>query len=155
MEIWNRPKRIPEIYGTLITLGLMAYFFIMYATGLVHVIELRLLNIFILLAGVYYALKQYKRTHQGRLDYFHALVTGTATAAIGAATFALFLFVYLHIDRNLMQSIAENEPMGMYLNPYIASAAVFFEGLFSGLAVAYLLTNFMAVGDSPDHAHQY
>jgi hypothetical protein len=148
MNIWNRQTRIPEIYGALIALGLILYFFVMYAAGLIHVIELRLLNLFIMLAGVYYALKQYKRTHNGRLDYFNSLTTGVATAAIGAATFSLFLFVYLSLDKNLMNSIIENEPLGQYMNPYIASFIVFLEGLFSGFGLAYLLSNF-ASSDTP------
>ena len=62
LNLWNRPDRIPEIYGTLIALGLIVYFFAMYAVGAVHVVELRLLNLFIMLGGIYYAMKQYKRT---------------------------------------------------------------------------------------------
>jgi hypothetical protein len=142
MNIWNRGTRLPEIYGALIALGLIVYFFIMYAAGLIHVIELRLLNLFIVFAGVYLALKQYRRTHDGRLDYFTSLTTGVATAAVGSATFALFLFIYLSLDNNLMNSIAENEPLGYHLNPYIASFIVFLEGLFSGFGIAYLLSNF-------------
>jgi hypothetical protein len=142
-SVWNRPDRIPEIYGTLITLGLIVYFFVMYAAGLVHVIELRLLNLFIMLAGIYGALKQYKRTHTGHLNYFRGLSTGVATAAIGAGTFAAFLLVYLKIDHNLMASIIRAEPMGRYLNEYIAAAAVAIEGLFSGCTVTYLLLNYV------------
>lgn len=144
MNIWNRGTRIPEIYGALVSLGLIVYFFIMYAAGLIHVIELRLFNVVILLAGIYFALKQFKRTHNGRLDYFKSMTTGTATAAIASATFSLFLFVYLKLDRNLMNAIAENEPLGYYLDPYICSFVVFLEGLFSGFGMSYLLTNFHA-----------
>lgn len=144
MNIWNRATRIPEIYGAIVAAGLIVYFFIMYAAGLIHVIELRLLNVFILLAGVWYALKQYKRTHNGRLDYFHSLTTGVATAAVAAGTFSLFLFLYLSFDRNLMKMIAENEPLGFYLNPYIASFIVLLEGLFSGFAMSFMLTNFLS-----------
>jgi hypothetical protein len=115
----------------------------MYALGVIHVIELRLLNLFIMLAGVYYALKQYRRTHHGHLNYFRALVTGTAAAAIGTSTFALFLFAFLKIEGNLMQAIQENEPLGPYLNPYIASYAVMLEGMFSGFGMTYLLINYM------------
>jgi hypothetical protein len=148
MKIWNRGTRIPEIYGTLIALGLIVYFFIMYAAGLIHVIELRMLNLFIMLTGVYFAQKQFKRTHNGRLDYFKSLTTGVATAAIAAGTFSVFVFVYLSLDKNLMNSIAVNEPLGYYLDPYICSFVVFLEGVFSGFGVSYLLTNFFAT-DTP------
>jgi hypothetical protein len=144
MRIWDRASRIPEIYGAIITVGLILYFFIMYAAGLVHVIELRLFNLFILLAGVYYAQKQYKRTHLGQLDYFSSLTIGVATAAIAAATFSLFVFIYLSLDQHLMNSIKVNEPLGSYMNPYIASFIVFLEGIFSGFGMAYLMSNYVA-----------
>jgi hypothetical protein len=143
MNIWNRPDRIVEIYGTVIALGLIVYFFLMYALGLIHVIELRLLNLLIMLVGVYFALRQYKRTHMGQINYFRALVVGNGAAALGALTFTLFLFLYLKVDQNLMQSIRENEPLGINMNPFIASFAVFLEGIFSGFMCTYLWTNYM------------
>ncbi len=143
LNIWNRPDRIPEIYGTLITFGLIIYFFAMYALGLVHVIELRLLNLLIMAGGIYMAMKQYKRTHQGQLNYFRGLTVGISTATIGASTFAAFMLIYLKIDANLMRSIIENEPMGHYLNEYIAAAIITLEGVFSGFTVTYLLLNYV------------
>ena len=148
MNIWKRDTRIPEIYGTLVTLGLMVYFFVMYAVGLIHVIELRLFNVFILLAGIFFAQRQYRRTHNGQLDYFKSMLTGVTTTAIAAGTFSLFLFVYLKLDKNLMNAIAENEPLGLYLDPYMCSFVVFLEGLFSGFGMSYLLSNFHAT-DTP------
>jgi hypothetical protein len=143
LNLWNRPDRIPEIYGTLITFALIAYFFIMYTLGLVHVIELRLLNLFIMLGGIYAALRQYKKTHASHLNYFRGLTIGVATAAIASSTFAVFLLFYLKIDNNLMQSIIEREPMGRFLNEYIAAAAVTIEGIFSGFTMTYLLLNYV------------
>jgi hypothetical protein len=143
MNIWNRPTRIPEIYGTLIFLGLIIYFFVMYAAGLIHVIELRIVNLFIMLGGVYGALKQFKRTHNGHMNYFRALATGTTAAVIGTSTFALFLFFFLKFEGNLMDSIRANEPLGPYLNPYIASFMVFLEGIFSGFGLTYLMVNWV------------
>ena len=142
-SIWDISTRIPEIYGTLITIGLIAYFFLMYAVDLIHIIELRLFNLVFLVAGVYFAMKQYRRTHRGHMDYFHAFTTGMATAAIGTLTFAVFILIYLHIDGKLMQEISE-QPLGMYLDPYIASFMVSLEGVFSGLFVTFLLSNYMA-----------
>ena len=143
-SIWNRGTRISQIYGTLIAVGLIVYFFAMYLFGLVHVIELRLINLVFLLVGVYFALKQYHRTHRGHMDYFHAFTTGMATVGIGVLTFSLFLLIYLQIDQSSMQAIAERQPLGFYLNPYIASFIVSLEGVFSGLFVTFMLSNFMA-----------
>jgi len=143
LNLWNRPDWIPEIYGTLIALGLIIYFFAMYAVGLVQVIELRLLNLFIMLAGIYFAMKQYKRTHEGHLNYFRGLSIGVYTAVIASSTFAAFLLLYLKIDSNLMRYIIEHEPMGHYLNEYIAAAVVTLEGTFSGFTMTYLLLNYV------------
>ncbi len=136
--------RIPEIYGTLIALGLIVYFLVMYMIGLIHIIELRLLNLVILIAGVCFALKQYRRTHAMHMDYFHAFTTGISVVAIGTIAFSVFLFLFLKVDKSLMQSIAEKQPLGIYLDPYIASFMVSMEGFFSGLFVTFLLSNFMA-----------
>lgn len=127
----------------MITVALIVYFFIMYAVGLVHTIELRFFNLAIMLFGIYKALQQYKRTHDGHLNYFRGLAIGVSTATIGASTFAVFLMIYLKIDQQLMNYIINNDPMGQYLNEYIAAAVVTAEGVFSGLAITYILLNWM------------
>ncbi len=146
MNIWNRShtREVSQIYGTLIFLGLTVYFFVMYAAGLIHVIELRMLNLLIMAAGIYFAIMQYKRTHMGEVSYFRALTVGTATAFIGTTTFGIFLFFFLKFEGNLMESIRENESLGPYLNPYIASCVVMIEGIFSGFGASYLLVNFIS-----------
>jgi hypothetical protein len=88
-------------------------------------------------------MKQYARTHDGHLNYFRGLAIGVATSAIGASTFSLFLFVFLRFNSNLMQYIIEHEPMGPYLNAYIASFMVLLEGIFSGLFITFVLLNWV------------
>jgi hypothetical protein len=144
-DLWekNHTWEVSSIYGTIIFLGLTVYFLLMYAVGAIHVVELRFLNLFILLAGIYFAVKQYRRNHLGSISYFRALTVGTATAAIASSTFALFLFLFLQFEGNLMESIRTQEQIGRYLNPYIASFAVMLEGIFSGFGLSYLLCNWM------------
>jgi len=122
---------------------LIVYFFAMYALGLLEVIELRLLNLLIMLGGIYFAMKQFARTHQGHMNYFRGLAIGVATSAIGSATFSLFLFFFLRFDDGLMRYIIEHEPMGPYLNAYIASFMVLLEGIFSGLFITFVLLNWV------------
>lgn len=144
MSLFTDPNRIPENYGLKIAAGLIVYFVIMKFLGLLHVVELRMLNLVILVAGVFFALRKFKRTHEDHLNYFRGLVTGVAASAIGSVGFAAFFFVYVSfIDTELMQYIIENEPMGRFLNPYISAFIVALEGVFSGLLVTFILINYI------------
>jgi hypothetical protein len=147
MNFFNNPNRIPESYGIKIAITLSIYFVVMNLAGFAHHVELRLLNLVILLAGVYFALKKFKETHGSQLNYFRALATGVSTAAIGSFIFAMFLFAYMSLDSSLMESIIKNDPMGRYLNPYLASFIVALEGLFSGLLVTFILINFITTDE--------
>lgn len=143
MSFFNDPNHIPQSYGVRIAIGLTAYFLTMEWVGYSHVVELRLLNLLILVAGVFFALKKFRQTHEAHLHYFRALATGVATAAIGSSLFAIFLFLYMSLDADLMQAIVQKEPMGRYLNPYIAACIVALEGFFSGLLVTFIVINFV------------
>jgi hypothetical protein len=106
-----------------------------------------LLNVFILIGGVFFALKKFKHTHEDHLNYFRALITGVATAAVGSLIFAAFLFIYMQTHPTLMEDIKAHEPMGRYLNPYIASFIVALEGVFSGLLVTFILINYVTTDE--------
>lgn len=144
MGIFNDPKRIPENYGIRIAVGVTAFFLLMKFAGFFHIVELRMLNVLILVAGIYLALKKFKETHQQHINYFRALVVGVMTGAIGSILFAVFLFIYVSlIDQDFMVWLQQNEPMGRFLNPYIVSFIVALEGLFSGLLVTFVLINYL------------
>ena len=150
MSLFTDPKRIPENYGLKIGAGLIVFFLLMKVTGLVHHYELRFLNVFIQVAGIYYALKKFKETHGQHINYFRALVTGVSAGAIASLIFAIFLFAYLMMDQSLMLDIIEKEPMGRYLNPYIAAFMVALEGIFSGLLFTFILINYIPTDEVSD-----
>lgn len=142
-KIAKYPTRIPQIYGTLVTLALILYFFLIYAIGFIYITELRVFNLFIQISGIYLALKQYRRTHSGNLNYLRAMSIGVGTSFIASSTFVLFLFVYLYLDPNMMSVIREHAPLGEYLDPYIASFSVWLEGIFSGFMATFILVNYI------------
>ncbi|MBX2897757.1 MAG: DUF4199 domain-containing protein [Cyclobacteriaceae bacterium] len=150
MSLFTNPNRIPENYGLKIAGGLIAFFLIMKVAGLAHIYELRFLNIFIQVGGIFFALKKFRETHDQHMNYFRALVTGVATGAVSSVIFALFLFIYLTVDPGFMQDIITNEPMGRYLNPYITSFMVALEGLFSGLLFTFIIINYVNTDDVND-----
>lgn len=150
MSLFTNPNRIPENYGLKIAGGLIGYFLLMRLVGLQHHYELRFLNVFFQVGGIYFALKKFRESHGQHLNYFRALVTGVATGGISSAIFAIFIFGYLSLDSNLMQGIIDNEPMGRYLNPYITAFMVALEGLFSGLLFTFIIINYMETDDVND-----
>ena len=151
MSLFNNPNRIPENYGLRIALGLIVFFLFMRFIDKGHHVELRLLNLFILGGGIYFGLKKFRDTHGHQIDYFRALITGVAIGAVGSTVFALFLFLYMKLDPGFMQAIIDNEPMGRYLNAYMAAFIVSLEGFFSGLIVTFVLINYLAT-DKPGQA---
>lgn len=147
MNLLNNPNRIPENYGIRIACGLILYFLVMKFLGLHHHVELRLLNLGILSWGVYAALLKFRTSHGDHLNYFRGMIMGVATAGIASLGFALFLFVYMQADASFMESIRVNEPMGRYLNPYMAAFIVALEGFFSGLLVTFVLLNWVTTDE--------
>lgn len=147
MNIFSDPNRIPENYGLRIAGGLIAYFLIMKFFGLGHHVELRLVNLLILTVGIYLALKRFKLSHTDHLNYFRGLIMGVATGGIGSLGFGIFLFIYMQTDSAMMQSIIDNEPMGRFLNAYIAAFIVVLEGFFSGLLVTFVLLNWVTTDE--------
>jgi hypothetical protein len=143
----NSPNRIPENYGLRIAASLILFFLIMKMVGLSHHAELRLLNLVILTVGIYMALKKFKQTHSEHLNYFRGLIMGVATGGVASLIFGIFLFLYMKLDSSLMQSIIDNEPMGRYLNAYMAAFIVVLEGFFSGLLVTFVLLNWVTTDE--------
>jgi hypothetical protein len=143
MNIFTNPNKIAENYGIKIGLGLIAFFGVMYVLGLANIVELRMLNLVVLALGVYGGLKKFKESHEKHINYFRALATGVTISAIGSLIFSGFLFFFMKFNNSFMQWIIKNEPMGIYLNPYMASFIVLLEGVFSGLLVTFVLLNWI------------
>lgn len=137
-------ERTAEKYGLFTAIGLIVLFFIMKVIGVVHIIELRALNVFVLAAGVVMALRYFSKVKHESFTYLKGLGLGVLTGIIASVLFGLFVFVYTHfIDPAFMQSIVENEPFGQYLNPYIAGVAVAVEGIASALILVFIAMNYM------------
>ena len=142
-------EKTAEKYGLFTALGLILLFFIMKLIGVVHVIELRALNVFVLAAGVIMALRYFSKTKPESFTYLKGLGLGVLTGIIASVLFGIFVFIYTNfIDPAFMQAMIENEPFGQYLNPYIAGVAVTVEGIASGLIMAFITMNYMDTTDT-------
>jgi hypothetical protein len=123
--------------GLFIFLGLLAFFIIMKAVGLIHNLELRALNLLIMASGVYFAIKSIKKVNSD-FDYFKGIGTGVLAALSSSIGFAIFNVIYLLvIDPAFMLEIKETEPFSNYLNPLSVAVVIFMEGASSGALLSF------------------
>ncbi|NBB88843.1 MAG: DUF4199 family protein [Bacteroidetes bacterium] len=127
------------LYGILLFLGFLLYFFIMKETELYAEFNLRILNIVIHAAIIYLAIRSYYRSADTEsVNYIDGTMAGIRPGAIGVILFCIFQIIYLHIDENLMSSLNENSMAGSYLNPFTASAILLFEGFAVTVVLSYI-----------------
>ncbi|MGM0579787.1 MAG: DUF4199 domain-containing protein [Bacteroidota bacterium] len=124
------------IGGILVFIGLVVYFLIMNVVGLVHNLELRALNIFIMGAGVFYSIKSIKEKNE-EFNYFKGIGTGMLTAVVSSLTFSIFIFIYLLSNPDFLQEIKNVEPFGNYLNAFLISFIIIMEGSGSGFFLSF------------------
>jgi hypothetical protein len=129
--------------GLVISVSLIAFFLLMVVVGLSEVLWLRYVNFVILLSGLVWAFKEYRRkvAPEG-IQYFDGLRMGARITLTAIIPFAIFIFIYLRIDANFMEYIRQNAEFGRYLSPISAAAGVAFEGIVSGFLTSYCLMQY-------------
>jgi hypothetical protein len=137
-------EKVAIKYGLIIFLSLVLYFFFMKLIGLFEIHELRGLNFFIMIAGIWKALTYYKK--KGNLEFFEGIGLGSLTALIGVIPFAIFIFFYLQVDSQFLANIVAHESFGQYFNPYILAFLIAFEGGISGVFVSFGMMQYLKKG---------
>jgi len=142
MDSTDSIEKIAFRYGMLTLAGLLVYFFLMKFIGLIQVHELRALNLLILIGGISLALKKYREVSQTAPIYFQGLGLGILVSVFAVIPFGVFIFFYLVMDHQFLLYLQEHEAFGQYLNPYILSFLVAFEGIASGAMVSFGLMQY-------------
>ncbi|GAA5039806.1 hypothetical protein GCM10011506_39490 [Marivirga lumbricoides] len=125
------------IGGLFIFIGLLIFFFIMSLLGLVHNLELRALNLFIMAGGVYFSIKNIKRRNKD-FDYLKGMGTGFLAAISSSLAFALFNILFLTVvNPDFMTEVIAEEPFGSYLTPFTVAIVILMEGVASGFLFTF------------------
>ncbi len=147
----NSIEKIAIKWGVTTFLLLSAYFLIMNVMGLVHVVELRVFNAFIMFFGCYKAISVAKQKLEQN-NYFQGIATGALTALFTALLFAFFGLIYInYLDPNFIQEITKNELFGFYMGGYGAIIQIFIEGAASGFMMSYAIMQWEKAPHSAAH----
>jgi len=140
-------------YGLFLAGGLIAYFLLMQLLGLADILELRFLNLFILIAAVVGALKYYKKHSNHLMTYFKGIGVGVFTSMVGAVIFALFMGVYLGvIAPGFYETIRSEAPTyASQITPVTVSFVILLEGVISGFMTTFIAMQWYKVphGENP------
>jgi hypothetical protein len=131
-------ERIGITTGLLISVTLIAYFFLMKALNLAQVVELRFFNFVIIAAGICYAINYAKQHLHEQEFYLKGLAQGMIVTAVTVTSFALFMTIYLtYFDQPLMQEISKRVPYSGSLDGMIIFVSIFMEGMASGAIITF------------------
>lgn len=131
-------------YGLLGTLSFITIFFFMKWINLVHITELRSLNLVVLFFIVYFALKNYKLEVHNKMGYLTGLAVGILISMIAYVAFASFVGLYLrYLDPEFMQYLKERVMFGRYMNPMSMAVVLIFEGGAGGAIITFSLMQLM------------
>lgn len=140
----NTIERLSTRYGVLMACALAGYFFLMKAFGWEHNLELRALNLLILVSFVLMAIKKYKRTKEGSLVYLKGLGLGILTTVVGTLSFAIMVVFYITVvSPEFMELIKSQEPFGDFLNPFLVGCTIIIEGVASGCLASYGIMQYL------------
>lgn len=134
--------RLAIIYGVLTAFALACYFMIMRWTGLAEILELRILNFFILAGGVLLAINKYKILSHERMGYLEGYGLGSAVTFISTFIFAAFMGFYLYFNPDFMAYIKQHALMGQYLTPFRAAIGLLLEGAASGVIASFMIMQY-------------
>lgn len=126
-------------YGLFTAAALICYFLMMQLLGLAYILELRMLNLLIVIAGIVLAIDKYRAVSNEKMEYLTGYGIGSSTTVVAVFIFSLFVGFYLSFDHSFMDHIRSHAMMGSYLDPATAAFAIFGEGLASGVIASFAL----------------
>ena len=140
------------VFGSAIALCLIVFFFIMKAVGLVHNVELRFLNVLILIGGIIFSINYRMQQDQAKMmtrdgdktSYFDGIWQGMYTGFIASLLFSVFVFIYLNSDNQFMAYLHQYALFGSYLSPFSATDVILVESITTSFNRALIMI--LAIG---------
>lgn len=144
LKIFSEESALCYKTGFLVAASLIGFFFLMKAIGFYEILGLRYLNVIFLLTGIIIAFSSYrsKKESDNEIDYLTGLKMGMHITFAAAIPFAIFMAIYLNIDKNFMIYIQQNAMFGEYLSPLSAAVATLLEGAASGVIITFMVMQY-------------
>lgn len=130
--------------GLITSAALVAYFFIMKAVGLAHVLELRFFNFIIAAVGIAYGINKLRNDlHQDEF-YLKGWAQGIYISTVCVVSFSIFMSVYImYYDPALLESVRENTNIGASMNAFTLFISLVMEGMAGGAIITFAAMQYL------------
>ena len=135
-------KKIVLKYGFLMLGGFIGLFLLMHLFGWSTNVNLRVLNAFIHLGAIYFAIQAYVnwKGQEAPMNYMPEIAVGMLSSFIGVIGFTIFMTLFLSFNPYFMEIIRDTAPaISEYLTPFTASLYIFVEGIVISLIGSYTI----------------
>ena len=131
-------------YTMLVTALLIMYFLSLAVSGYLKHIELKLLFILILGAGIGFGMRDLRLKLKGKLYYFEGIKLGVRISLLAMGLFAAFCWAFFKFvsPEMIMEMNGANGPAGS-LYPELEALLVFIVGSVSGLVMTFILLQYL------------
>lgn len=137
-------ERIGLGVGLITAVCLAAYFMVMKALNLAHIVELRFFNILIMAFWVVFGILRLKNRTQEHEFYLKGLAEGMIITVTAVVSFSIFMTVYLtQIDQLLMQEISSRVPYSGTMDGMVIFVSTFMEGMASGAIITFAAMQYL------------
>jgi hypothetical protein len=129
--------------GLLITvLLIMSFIAFCSYSRILEINQLWVINLFLLLMGVYDSLEEYSPTGKSdSIDYFEGFKVGLYTSSIAVTLHAAFIFIITNFDATLLNTAKASYFYG-YTSSLTAACITLFEGLAASLIITFCLMQY-------------
>lgn len=138
-------KKIGVIAGILLAAAMIIFFFVMKMMNMEKIVELRMLNLPIMIIGIILAERRYKKENNGEMEYLEGFGLGIISAFVSVILFAIFMSIYLSTHPDFMEFVKEHVIMGEYLTPLRAAVGILIEGSTSGVICTFIIMQYFNV----------
>lgn len=126
-------------YGILVGIVYIVYFLLMWALGVIEIIELSFISGIFLVIGIVVAISRYKRARSGGIRYLEGFGIGATVGAVSSAVLALFLAIFLStLNTEYLASLQASALFPEGLSIFLLFVLTILYGTIPGALIAFI-----------------
>lgn len=142
-------QKVSIKYGILVGIVHIVYFLLMWALGVLDIVELSFISGLFLVVGICLAIANFKKAKGGLIQYFQGLGIGATVGAVSSSALAVFLAIFVStLDTEYLAALQASSlfPEGLSILSLFVLTILY--GTVPGALIAFIAMQWFK---NPDH----